>query len=353
MRVRPRYPWSIVLGLLLTALTPVIVITLAVLLASLTTRLPAGAAFRADGVVISDDALQQRIRVLGALYGLQPPADPARADAFRRAAANAVMLSTVLDKAARDDGIVVSEQQSRQLLQNFIEKNVHPPGQAGFIQLLRDAGASQPDVVDELSRQQATSELYHRVTDEAAAEVNEPAARAYFDQHHADMTVPEKRHLRNIVVDTEDEAQQLLTELRSGSDFGQLAAQSSVDDTGRSTGGDLGTLSADQLEPSYAHAAFSAAPGGYYGPVQTPQGWNVGQVEQVMPSVPLRFEQVGVPLLEQLRQQRADVAWSTWLSQRLARADVTFADRYRPVGGLDAAFQPPGGDTMHLTGGSR
>jgi peptidyl-prolyl cis-trans isomerase C len=63
-------------------------------------------------------------------------------------------------------------------------------------------------------------------------------------------------HVQQIVVKTEDEAQQIITQLKKGADFEVLAKKSSIDPSGK-YGGDLGFIKQGDLIPALDAAIFS------------------------------------------------------------------------------------------------
>jgi parvulin-like peptidyl-prolyl isomerase len=85
-------------------------------------------------------------------------------------------------------------------------------------------------------------------------------------------------HARHILVETEAEANDLLSRLGNGEDFATLAAQYSQDETTARQGGDLGWFTEDELlEPSLAQAAFALEPNMVTGPIQTLLGFHIIQ----------------------------------------------------------------------------
>ena len=296
----------------------------------LASAFPSDAAFRANGVVVTKSALDHRIKVLGGLYGLRPPPDPAEFSTFQRNAAKSMAESTVLDDAAQAHHIVISDAQAHQDLTTMIA-NLNPPGEASFIQLLQNSRSSEADVLDEMKRHDRDSQLYSAITTPATQSVTEKDISSYYQQNQAQMVLPEQRHLRNIVVSTQDEATQIVSELHTGADFVAEAKQSSLDQETSDSGGDLGFVPAAKLEDSYAQLAFSTPLGAVFGPVQTPDGWNVGQVLEVRPATPETLSQVHDQIGGELREQRADQAWSTWLNQQMVNADIEYAPEYQPA----------------------
>jgi NIMA-interacting peptidyl-prolyl cis-trans isomerase 1 len=83
---------------------------------------------------------------------------------------------------------------------------------------------------------------------------------------------------RPTVTRTKDEARQradeLLARLRAGSDFAELARAES-DSPSAPRGGDLGSVTAQRLEPTFAAAAFALEPGETSAVVETPFGFHI------------------------------------------------------------------------------
>jgi peptidyl-prolyl cis-trans isomerase C len=309
------------------------------------TGLPAGAAFRAGGQVTTEQELAHRVDLLGALYGIKPPADVAGQDTFRRDSAKAIAVSVVLDQEAAARGIVVSEKAARDVLATIVEKQTGASDQASFVKLLADSGASEADVLAEIERQQRTSQLFQQVAGPAAAAVSDADIRAYFDGHPAEMVAPEQRHLRNVVLASQAEAADVLSRARGGASLAAIAAQTTIDPSTRANQGDLGFVTRSQLEDGFGAAAFGAAPGAMFGPVQSAHGWNVGQVLEVRQATPMPFDQIKQSLGDRLRGERGLGAWRDWMAAAVGRADVTYAGAYQPADPAAITSDPaqPGG----------
>jgi peptidyl-prolyl cis-trans isomerase D len=73
----------------------------------------------------------------------------------------------------------------------------------------------------------------------------------------------------------------VLTQARSGKDFGELAKKYSDDPGSRDKGGDLGFFTRDRMVEPFADAAFSMKPGEISDLVRTPFGWHIIKVEQI------------------------------------------------------------------------
>lgn len=300
------------------------------------TALPDDAVLRVGDVTVTKADFQQRVTVLTALYGVQPPQDGPGRDAFQRDAARAVALSVILDDVAAKQHLVVPDTQVQDALQKIIQDKF-PNGQGAFDQALSAMHVTEPQILAEIKRQLTASRLYEQVTAGTPPVTDQDITNAY-NQRRRQMVTPERRHLRNLVYNTQDQAQQALTELRGGADITTLAT-GSADKSTANTGGDLGVLSADQLEPPVASAAFTPPKGGFYGPVQSQHGWNVGQVVDIQPAQPLSLDQVKDQLRGQLQQEREMDRWRPWLAQQIRDGHAQYADAYRPA---DPNDLPPG-----------
>jgi peptidyl-prolyl cis-trans isomerase C len=144
--------------------------------------------------------------------------------------------------------------------------------------------------------------------------VNETAIEAlYQEQMKLDRRVDEF-HARQIVVADLATAQAVRKQIASGASFEGLAANRSIDAQTRSSGGDLGYVTADVMPPAYGKVLAGAKAGQVVGPFQSDAGWVLLRVEdrrkQAQPSLDaarpqivrfLTYAQVG-DLLKTLRR---------------------------------------------------
>ncbi|NMO92275.1 peptidylprolyl isomerase [Actinomycetospora sp. TBRC 11914] len=294
--------------------------------------LPEGAAFAVGNRVVTAAEYDKRLKTIEALYGAQAPADPAGADRFRRDAAKAMAVADVMANAEADRNIVIPDTKVRQQLTDMISAQYGPgpDGEQKFVTALGQVGSSEPEVLDEVRQQYAAAELIKQVTD--PVQVPDSDLPAEFPKYAARLGTPEQRKLSNIVVPTQDQANDILNQLRGGAPFADLARTQSLDGATKAAGGDLGDpVTADKLQQSYAQAAFAAPQGQPFGPVQTSQGWNVGEVTQILPGKPADFAQSQIPLKQAVTNDRKIAAWSSWLQDQLRSQDVRYADAYRPA----------------------
>ena len=129
--------------------------------------------------------------------------------------------------------------------------------------------------------------------------------------------VKEEVWARHILVETEEEAQDILAQLEDGGDFHELTAEYSIDESNASEGGDLGWFDNETMVSEFSEAAFSLDIGEISEPVETSFGFHIIQV------LGKRESQV---LTDELQEKKLEL-FSTWLSERRnSRDDIIYYD---------------------------
>lgn len=176
----------------------------------------------------------------------------------------------------------------------------------------------------------------------AKVPADEAAQRAWYQEHKEELTQPEQVHARHILIKTEGrtdaDAQKILegarARLAAGEDFGALARELSDEPAAKTSGGDLGFFSREQMVPPFSEAAFGAQPRTLAGPVKTEFGWHLIEVLEKRPAGTQPFEQVRPMIAQRLSADRtAEMAESKAreLAQRLAGDKPASADALKPL----------------------
>ncbi|GAB4509443.1 MAG: hypothetical protein OHK0046_04410 [Anaerolineae bacterium] len=123
---------------------------------------------------------------------------------------------------------------------------------------------------------------------------------------------------RHILVETEEEAQDIIASLNAGESFASLARAVSTDTGSGAQGGELGWGPVEQYVEEFAEAVRTAEVGAIVGPVQSQFGYHVIQVRG-------REER---PIEDEvLIEQSTDEAFGEWLSE-LRSSEETNAEIY-------------------------
>jgi peptidyl-prolyl cis-trans isomerase C len=99
-----------------------------------------------------------------------------------------------------------------------------------------------------------------------------------------------------------DQAQSVLKEARSGTDFAELAKKHSADGSAQQ-GGDLNFFARGQMVPAFDQAAFALKPGEISDIVTTQFGYHIIKVTDRKPASTVPFEQVSPRIKEFLTEQ--------------------------------------------------
>lgn len=137
-----------------------------------------------------------------------------------------------------------------------------------------------------------------------AADVTEDVLREAYDEAVAEFEPAQERQARHILVETEDEAIDVIAELDGGADFATLAAERSTGPSA-ANGGDLGWFGRGRMVPEFEDAAFALEVGAYSSaPVETQFGFHVLMVEDVRDTQAPAFEELAAQIQQGLLQQR-------------------------------------------------
>jgi len=125
--------------------------------------------------------------------------------------------------------------------------------------------------------------------------------KAKYDKLIKDAPPREEINARHILLANEADAKAVIEQLKKGGDFAALAGEKSTDPAGKSSGGDLGWFSKEQMVPEFATAAFKLKKGEITEtPVKTQFGWHVIKLEDRRTAKPPTFEQVKPQLADEV-----------------------------------------------------
>ena len=218
---------------------------------------------------IETDALQDLVE-----RGLSDPqaAQQLGADrpAYQRLALSRLINTEILEAAAEQEGVTVTEGDVEEQLDVFAQ-------QAGGREALEQQAAQSGIAPEDLKPFVRGIVLDQSLADELTEDLDVPQAdlEALYQENIAQFDRVRSRH---ILVPDEKTAREILGNVqRDRSKFAPLAAQFSTDTSNKDTGGDLGLAGRGQFVPAFEEALFGGKPGDIV-LVDTQFGWHVVEI---------------------------------------------------------------------------
>ncbi len=187
----------------------------------------------------------------------------------------------------------------------------------------------EPDVKRRLllTQDQVVAQLY--VNQLMKKGVTDQKLKAAYDKYVKDAPPREEVKARHILVASEAEAKAIIEQLKKGADFATLAKEKSTDPAAKTSGGDLGWFTKDQMVPAFADAAFKLKKDEITDtPVKTQFGWHVIKVEDRRTAPTPTFDQVKPQLTDMV--EREVLAEKMKELRTAAKIEVFNADGTRP-----------------------
>lgn len=141
--------------------------------------------------------------------------------------------------------------------------------------------------------------------DVAMAELTVEELQAEYDAVYGAAEPEIEYNAAHILLETEEEAQEVIDALAEGADFAELAAERSIGPSGPN-GGALGWFGAGQMVPDFEAAVMALEVGEVSAPVQTQFGWHVVLLNERRQMAAPLLEEVAAELEEGLRRARVD-----------------------------------------------
>ena len=179
------------------------------------------------------------------------------------------------------------------------------------------------DVLEYIANQMVSIAVQAAVS--GTIEISEEELNEYFITNQSNYETLERVRASHILVDTEEEAEAILTDLNDGADFEELARERSTCASSAS-GGDLEWFGRGAMVPAFDGAAFALAIGEMSGIVATEFGYHIilltDREEALAPELADVSDQVRQDLEDELSYEAA----LTWYESAYASAELIIHD---------------------------
>jgi peptidyl-prolyl cis-trans isomerase SurA len=207
---------------------------------------------------------------------------------------------------------------------------------------LQQSGLTRPEMEARLRDTLITNKVFAREL-RNRNELSDPELRDRYNREKEQYRLPERAHLREIVVLKPEgdaaklaEASQKAKEIgeaarKPGTDFSNLASTMSEAST-REKGGDLGEVAKGDLVAELDKAIFSAPSGSIIGPIESKSAWHVVLIEQRLPSEVPAFESVKDRLRKDASEETFQRDYKTYIETLRKDAYIQINEEMIPKG---------------------
>ncbi len=158
---------------------------------------------------------------------------------------------------------------------------------------------------------------------EAKKSVTEDAMKALYAETVKNLKPEQEVRARHILVETEDQAKDIVKRLKAGEDFAKLAGELSKDPGSGKEGGDLGYFTKERMVPEFSAAAFAMEPGQVSEPVKSQFGFHIIKVEDKRDKQVPKFEEVKDQIEQFMyRKSQQDVIMALRAAGKVERLDA-------------------------------
>ncbi len=227
----------------------------------------------------------------------------------------------LLVQASEKAGITVTDEELTNQI-NILKASYQIADDAELEYVLSLSGFTMDDFVEDIRLQVLAEKLSTK-----DVLVTEEEIEKYFEENTDQFRYPESISLAHILLETEEQAEEVLARIKDGEDFDALVLEESVDEHTKFAGGTLGTYSINEL-PSDLADLFDLEENEIYNSVVfTAMGPSILKVVEIIPEEQLPLSFVRDEIEEYLIKQSSDTLSISELLQKLKEeADIDIRD---------------------------
>lgn len=232
---------------------------------------------------------------------------------------------------AKSLGVKISDKEVKKQFEKI--KSQQFPKAAEFEKFLKTSGQTVSDLLLRVKLNLLSQKIQQKIVKQKS-KVTQAQIAKYYKENPKRFGVAEKRNLLIILTKTEDQAKKAKQEVESGKSFESVAKRVSIDPASKSNGGKLAGVVKGQEEKSLDAAVFSAKKNVLTGPIKTPFGYYIFEVQTITPGSQQTLKQAEASIKSQLTATQQQAALSKfvkefkkkWMSKTDCRAGYVVTD---------------------------
>lgn len=153
-------------------------------------------------------------------------------------------------------------------------------------------------------------------------EITEEEMKEYFETNKASFGKEEQVKASHILVETEEEALEVIDKLDDGEDFAKLAKEYSTDTSNSELGGNLGYFNRAKMVKEFSDAAFAMKVGDISEPVKTTFGYHIIKLEDKIEAKEAVYEDSIKDIENALFQEKSNDGYMAWYQEKLEEYEI-------------------------------
>ena len=269
-----------------------------------------------DGDQISKDDFEASLQQAAQRQGLKevPATSDPQYEALRDEALNDILDTAWIQGEAEERGVEVSDQEVQREFEKTKEENFKTEEE--YEQFLEESGFTQEDINLRVKLQLISTKIQEKITEEAGG-VSADDAEDFYDANEEQFQQPASRSIRFVLTEDQGDADKAAEELQednSPESWDKVAKEFSTDEATKESGGVREGVTEGTFGPELDPQVFDAPVGEVEGPVQTPQGFYVFQVDSEEDARTIPFDEARAQIEEQLSGQVQQEAFAAFLA---------------------------------------
>lgn len=196
-------------------------------------------------------------------------------------------------------------------------------------EMFEQAMAQYGLTLDRLAREVRINLILQKLAT-AGVTITDEEIKTYFENNKESLSMPKQVRSSHILVDSLEEAEMVVAELKDGADFATLAKQVSKDTGSAMQGGDIGFIGPDDpIVTEYLDAVFKMEVGEISAPVKSQFGYHIIKVTEINEAKEAVLEEQKENIRSILTQEKAR-SFNDVVNELYQKADVVVNwERYK------------------------
>lgn len=248
---------------------------------------------------------------------------------YRKAKMEGLIVQKILADEAKNRDLSLNEEEKEEFFKKQLEqiKKQNNMTEEDLLNALKQQGIESIEGFKKVFFEQngdaiLISELQKQVFDPVTVEEKE--VTEYYEENKDEYTHKDEVRASHILFDEKEKAEDILTKLKEGADFTEMAKEHSTGPSG-SKGGDVGFFDMDSsMAKPFKDAAFKLEIGEISDVVKSEFGYHIIKVTDKNPAGTTPFEDVKEEIKENLENEKKQDVWSNFVEELREKAKIEY-----------------------------